>query len=1192
MSKTTNEIKEQYEKQFAINEILVGLETDYDQPAYISDLASTIRNSCFDITDQESIDLFVKLDPKTGKFNPLGIEAIKEITKENVIAFLNQYHEHVLKASKEDPIYDFQYTGSHENACRKLFPGGNVTQTIQYAFDDETKAENKAFKDFAQQHEELINTNGENYKDYYSILRESKKAHTTLDVLREANKAEKSEKDCMEVAAGRSNKMLGRHENYSKLKSTPLDKHEGIPMEGLALLVANSHSINRNTRDGSTQQTQKFTPDKELSQEDQQFMKEIELNQESMNVGAKVLDSFFNGSDISRMGNRAGSIVDSRIALNDAMNKYLAGDKKPLADLMADSLDVVYSQALYTSENLSKVGTAAMAEICKACTDMFEKDPELKQLTGYSQEKLDVLKGVSKAYAQIQNPRNKMLQAYNYDKGPGTKERKEALNEVLFSQYLESTLVMDISRNIKASNLIAKELIDDDRYNEIINSFPEDDRDDVRQAITNKLAADNIKVPIAFNMLGKGKISIASMKKNFISRVEKSDEYKKYLGMPKEQLYKEDFKVFTDALAKRQFENMDKKQKALDDAKELEANKAYFDKAMKLHNDWDSIAKDLRLPEAIATLAAQFKNTKLDITNQDQLDLLCFRNMETGTYETAGFKAAENADRESMIAFLNNLYERIGNKENALYDFNHLATQSDGIQCIRKKENGSVGCEKKGMKNRKPDEPIAVASPNVFKRVTNTLFGWFKNDTNAYRKYERDYAEYEKELADIPVDEQAKQRFVKKHKAVIDSGKKYLDYHTARVKEALKNKTVEQKLRERVTKEQQRNKSVELASGRSNELLSRHKNYETLTTLPLDDIYGMPMSGLALLVANSVSINRNIEDASTQPITNSKPSTSLTKDESEFLKCISDHTDKSNVSAKIMQSFYQGKDVSRMGDRAAAIIESRKRLNDAAAKYLEGDEQPLADLINDSIDVVYFTVHSTANLMDSAQGKAVVEIYHALDKLFKQDPEFRKQINISDERLNEIKGKAAVCELLVDPEQQVLNAYQKDEGPGSLSRERVLDDILFRRFLHASIKQELTVNQKEASTLEAQASNSKNAKDFFAKFKNPFNVKVCASDYWTDTYLKESELTKQFAKDDFNLDKFKSDTLDIIHMNPTYLQLLNMEKTELYTKDFDELAEKIYEDNAKQLQAAKQKENLVKEDLTAEKVAEPEMSMH
>lgn len=494
-------------------------------------------------------------------------------------------------------------------------------------------------------------------------------------------------------------------------------------------------------------------------------------------------------------------------------------------------------------------------------------------------------------------------------------------------------------------------------------------------------------------------------------------------------------------------------------------------------------------------------------------------------------------------------------------------------------ENGNVEFFNVGRESEVPEEPAPVANPGWFKSTTNRWFGWFKSEVTDYNNYVA-----EKTTHDNIVSENRKKKAAcSKYEKLIAKNAKYNKFVKGMDEAIENNKTAEQKLMDLVAKEKAEENCIDLVAGRTKKLLGRHKNYEDLSKTELKDIPGIPMEGLALLVANSVSINKSIIDAST-PVGQSEyhPSVPFTDFEKNFIDTVKKSKDVINAAGKVMESFYCGKDIKRMGDRATSAVISRTALNDAAEKYLEGDEKALVDMINDSIEVLYESSNTMGAKANTPQAKAISEMYKALDKMFKQDPYLREQINISDEKLNVIKGASKIADLLANPMQQKLDACRNDQGPGTASRQEMLDNLLFKNYLYNAVSEEAIQLQNTAGDIFASKYMSNEYQGLYAKLGNrePANLMAEGVAYCQVNEIKCSELLSKFSEDGFNMEKVKADMLADIKKNPRYDELLKMDSEDLYRENFADFTKQVFKTQLKErkAQAKALAENELKQD--------------
>jgi len=602
-----------------------------------------------------------------------------------------------------------------------------------------------------------------------------------------------------------------------------------------------------------------------------------------------------------------------------------------------------------------------------------------------------------------------------------------------------------------------------------------------------------------------------------------------------------------------------------------EKQKAEYKRAKEYKQIISDISGDVNLSANIASIATRFLNGNIDISDQAQLDLFMFKNPITGEYTPIGLLAPKDTSKESFVKIANQLLYAVesGSK---IYNFSNVLNTNQ-MNVLSKDSDGHLNIDGERFEPASVEMPKAVKKPSGFKMFTNRVFGWFKKDCSEYNKYLDD-----KKVFDATVEknnEELKKKFNAlegKHEALDKCTSMENTYNEveAEVKNSL---TTEDKLEIAAQEEREQNCAIDVVAGKSNKALGRNQNYKALVEVKLANEKNLPMEGLALLVANNIDINKDIRDGSTPVGQSYEIKEGMTAADIEKLHELEHVMTVTNVSSKIMQSFFSGKDIQRMGPRAEAVTKSRIALNEAVEALKAGNKEPLADLINGSMEPVLRAVRTGYSRLDGPMGQAISKIASAYTQLLEEYPEMRFSLKANENELNVLKGIGKACDIMCNSEQKKYENYLKDEGPGTPERKEVVEDMMFRGFVKAVLVKEGKNNEilaNEAKNKQKANSPYMALMEYYPKEKlSKSPIGGIDTKLTVDNFKYSEIITNVFADDNFSKESFMKESMDILRNTPEYEKLMNMSKDDLakadVQKDTKEIVDRTVEAKIKEL---------------------------
>jgi len=582
----------------------------------------------------------------------------------------------------------------------------------------------------------------------------------------------------------------------------------------------------------------------------------------------------------------------------------------------------------------------------------------------------------------------------------------------------------------------------------------------------------------------------------------------------------------------------------------------------KVISDWDEILNDYTLDHEIASIADAFKASALDLNDFISLKNLKVVDKITGTYKpiTDFILDIDNSGKEGRLRFITQIRDLIKENNYTIYDLNYIERSDHKVFNSLKVDGQTVSQEILALEPQNPAPPEVVKRPGGFKFWTNKWFGWFKKDCKPYNDYQVELVNYHQTCSDNA-------QAAEKNKAMMERFESDISYVTAnyekysRVLDELpKLITFEEELQGNADTEKQAEKMLNVASGKSNERLGRHQNYQTLIETPVNEDPNLPMGGLALLSACSLTVNAKLVDGSSQR-QQEFDTEGLTEEEAQLLKSSERFVAITNVGSKILDSVFGGGDIKRMGPRMPALIEGRKILNVAQKEYANGNKQPLADLLNDTIPVLYSYVKETVSSINTPGIKAFSEIVNAVDTLFSNDEELRGMVNIPDAHLKVIKGAAKMYDLLKDHHSRRLEGFQNDKGPESKERREFVENELFLSYLTSVLATSEYENRFESLDQIDQKLLEGANKTLLDKYQDDplkqMEVRLALTKKYEDQFRKVPKIIELFAQDNVNISEVKESILANIRKTPVFEELMAMDKDKLYQQDFAEITKKL-----------------------------------
>jgi len=572
------------EQKQEMDKIWTEISKDYSLPFRIAQLAKYFLGSGLDIRQQKQIDLLRKKDPQTGRYVPLGLHVPAQdptqLSKDKALAFLLELDQ---KVQDGTPWIDFNNLSTGhvltpyalKGKSYVLKPGidideeGNPPQEVpkpgifkmffynwlgffkdevdrynayldersRYDAKEQTRSAMKAVATVPEL-AEIINGIKE-AREAENLIREEKPP-TLEETLTEAVKKEKEKLQCVDLVTGRRNDRLYFGENFQKITETPMADFKSVKMGGLALLAACSETFNKGIVDQSTQIEETFQDNPQLTMEEKELAKKIEAASVRTNVAAKILDSLFSGTENNRMNDRMKAVIQGREALTAAMYEYAqpVPDRSALANLLKDCLPSVYYN-IGANSRLGDARNAAVIEIAEAVTDLFEKDPTLKQMVNFPEDRLQAIRGAANYYKLGAAPAEEKLSRYKADDGPGGSERKKTVEKLLVRNILKK-LQDTQQNNINDMNALAIfEKTNTQEFSDFVNKY--ENKSVVLAGITSLISEEIAQVPELLKQMGQKNFDMNTVTEPLLAEIRKLPEYNTLISMEKDQLFSEDF---------------------------------------------------------------------------------------------------------------------------------------------------------------------------------------------------------------------------------------------------------------------------------------------------------------------------------------------------------------------------------------------------------------------------------------------------------------------------------------------------------------------------------------------------------------------------------------------------------------------------------------------------------------------------
>lgn len=148
-----------------------------------------------------------------------------------------------------------------------------------------------------------------------------------------------------------------------------------------------------------------------------------------------------------------GMIQPAREETLQAFQAYAAGDKEPLAKLMAHAVNYSSDElsAIQVTENVDELGPerAGSCKMAKRLCDLMKKDPEMEKLAlqhGMKKENLAVVKGAAKLCALKEDcldAKTKLADAKVNNKPLSEEEKKKYVTAIVKSDIAEKTFIQE-----------------------------------------------------------------------------------------------------------------------------------------------------------------------------------------------------------------------------------------------------------------------------------------------------------------------------------------------------------------------------------------------------------------------------------------------------------------------------------------------------------------------------------------------------------------------------------------------------------------------------------------------------------------------------------------------------------------------------------------------------------------------------
>lgn len=628
----------------------------------------------------------------------------------------------------------------------------------------------------------------------------------------------------------------------------------------------------------------------------------------------------------------------------------------------------------------------------------------------------------------------------------------------------------------------------------------------------------------------------------------------------------------TEALAKQEREAAEAEEQEL----ELQNNHDNTKTALSV---WDEVINDTKLPLGLVSLAERFKRNKFDVSNPTMMRLLTHYNQESGKVETLNLNGHKNEEgypsptgftntKQGAIDFLYELDNVLD--EDDLYDYNEASNSERGLffTSLNKRDTSSYhhGTYESEVyltyDKFKEEPPVPVNKPTRFMSFMNTLFGGYKEQFASYNTYLTKKAEYDQRLEAFNKKNKALNSFAENNQFTIQKSKKVAKDYSAFEDKIKANRTIDEKLNDLAQEELDPQKTIDVITGRKKIMLGSSPNYRELLTTELERVEGLPMEGLALIAANSVEINKNIADSSTQypQELEFREGFQYTPEDEEFRKLAEAHQANVNISSKIQDSLFSGTDT-RMGTRFAAVVESRKKLNEAAKAYQSGNKQPLINLLKDSLPPIFSNMKVQADTALTSSGKAQIEMADALHQLLEKDPEIKQQLQIPDEDLNKLYAASSLIKEIVYPKQRQNESFKKYMVEGAEDKLSYVKEMMYSSYLADILKKQtksgISETSKEYSTDTSKAIERYSGNLVAAgKTKNLYGdskVEVTISNKIMEEHLKYPDIYSKFETEE-GINSLKTDFENKIVNSPEFNTLLTKSREELAEMDFkDEL---------------------------------------